>query len=217
MKLNIQDSKRFEIIGICLTVIGKFIFMDWLNYRLPFVAIAIIFWASYIFLKTRNNKKQLYDWGFRTDNFKDILKKVLPLGIFSVVVFPILGWYLGTLNITWHIIPILITYPIWGTIQQFLIMGLFAGNMQDFQDKKLSDKSVIILTAILFSSVHYPDKWLMFGTFILAIYYSFIYLKQRNLYVLGIFHGWLGALFYYTIVNRDPFLESFGNLLINHP
>ena len=26
---------------------------------------------------------------------------------------------------------------------------------------------------------------------------------------MGVFHGWLGAMFYYTVVNRDPFQEVF--------
>ncbi len=38
-------------------------------------------------------------------------------------------------------------------------------------------------------------------------------LRIRNVYVLGILHGWLGALFYYTVVDRDPFIEVFGKLM----
>jgi uncharacterized protein len=52
----------------------------------------------------------------------------------------------------------------------------------------------------------------MLGTFILALLYGYIYLRSRNLYVLGLFHGWLGALFFYTVVGRDPFAEVFGKL-----
>ena len=49
----------------------------------------------------------------------------------------------------------------------------------------------------------------MIGTFVLALLYSAVYLRERNLYALGLFHGWLGALFYYTVVGRDPFMEVF--------
>ncbi len=33
------------------------------------------------------------------------------------------------------------------------------------------------------------------------------------MYALGLFHGWLGALFYYTIVNQDPFADVFLKFL----
>ena len=52
----------------------------------------------------------------------------------------------------------------------------------------------------------------MMGTFILALLYTIVYLRERNLFALGLFHGWLGALFYYTVVGRDPFMEVFGQI-----
>lgn len=60
--------------------------------------------------------------------------------------------------------------------------------------------------------MHYPYYWLMIGTTILALLYGFIYLLSRNIFVMGVFHGWLGALFFYTVVGRDPFAEIFGKL-----
>lgn len=135
---------------------------------------------------------------------------VLPFGLLSVIAFICIGLYQSTINITWHIIPILILYPIWGTIQQFLLIALTAGNMQDIKGQKLNKGIIILLSALLFAAVHYPFGWLMAGTFGLAIFYGWIYLKERNIYVLGLFHGWLGGLFYYTILDRDPFLEMFG-------
>lgn len=68
---------------------------------------------------------------------------------------------------------------------------------------------------MLFGGVHYPSGWLMLGTFVLALFYGWIYLRERNVYVLGIFHGWLGGLFYYTVLDRDPFLETFGKLVVS--
>jgi hypothetical protein len=52
----------------------------------------------------------------------------------------------------------------------------------------------------------------MIATFFLAAVYGWVYWKERNLYVLGLFHGWLGGIFYYTVLGRDPFVEVFGNL-----
>ena len=186
--------------------------MDFLNRRFQFILTAIVFWSAYIIYQSHKNPGILKYWGFRIDNFKSVMKKVLPYGIIAIISFVCIGFYQQTINITWHIFPILILYPIWGIIQQFLLIALTAGNMQDFKGIHLPKGMIIIISSLLFAGIHYPFIWLVIGTFILAVFYGFIYLKERNIYVLGLFHGWLGGIFYYTVVGRDPFLETFGKL-----
>ena len=205
-----------EILAVILTALGKFIFMDYLNWRFPFVVVAIVFWLSYIIYRSRARDGIAKYWGFRTDNFKVVMRKVLPFGLLSVIAFITIGLYQNTINITWHIIPILILYPIWGIIQQFLLIALTVGNMQDLKGQKLNKGIIILFSAILFAGVHYPFIWLIIGTFILALFYSWIYLSERNIYVLGLFHGWLGGLFYYTVLQRDPFAETIGKIFKLH-
>jgi membrane protease YdiL (CAAX protease family) len=86
------------------------------------------------------------------------------------------------------------------------------GNMSDLKGEHLNNWAIILFSALLFSSIHYPFVWLMIGTFLLAIFYGFIYLRGKNIYALGLFHGWLAGLFYYTVVGRDPFLEMFNKI-----
>ncbi len=212
--VKISDKQRvLEILAVVFTAIGKFIFMDFLNWRLSYVVFAVISWAVYIIYKQKQSKGILKYWGFRIDNFIEALKLMLPFGLLSIVIFFIIGSCQDTVNVTWHIIPLLVTYPIWGSIQQFLTIGLIAGNLNELKNKRLSKLSVIFITALLFSVVHFPSIWLMVGTFLLALFYGYVYLKIKNIYAMGLFHGWLGALFYYTVVNRDPFQEVFLKLL----
>jgi membrane protease YdiL (CAAX protease family) len=209
----ISNKRRiFEIAAVVLTAIGKFIFMDELNWRFPFVVMAIICWVGYIIYRTRTEPGISKYWGFRTDNFITVMKKVLPFAIFSFIICICAGLFRDSLNISWHIIPILILYPIWGIIQQFLLIALTAGNMQDLNGQKMSKGTIIFISALLFGAIHYPYLWLMMGTFVLALFYGWIYLRERNIYVLGLFHGWLGGIFYYTLLNRDPYLEMFGKI-----
>ncbi|WP_299526342.1 CPBP family intramembrane glutamic endopeptidase [Winogradskyella sp.] len=205
--------KLLEILGVILTGIGKFVFMDYLNWRLPFVVVAILAWSFYVFYRYKKDSNVLNDWGFRWDNFKVVIRLMLPFAMVSVLLFLIVGYVQGTINLTWHIIPVLITYPIWGSIQQFLIIGLLAGNLKDLKKVKLKKNFIILLTAVFFSIVHFPSLWLMLGTFILALFYGYIYLKAKNIYALGLLHGWLGALFYYTVVDQDPFADIFLKIL----
>ena len=187
--------------------------MDVLNLRLPYIATAITGWLVYILYRKHQSPDILNYWGFRTDNFKQALKIVLPFGLMAIATFAIAGMVRDSINLTWHIAPVLLIYPVWGVIQHFLMMSLFAGNLQDAECIKLNKPAIAILTALLFAIVHFPYLWLVGGTFILALFYVFVFFKQRNLYVLGLFHGWLGALFFYMILNRDPWQEVFGLLL----
>ena len=207
-----NTTRKYEIAAVLLTGAGKFLFMDFLQWKLMFIIISIVGWTAYVIYRSKKSEDILSSWGFRTDNFKQVLNMLLPFGILSILAFFIVGYFLGTINLTWHIIPILLLYPIWGVIQQFLVISLVAGNLQDFKGNKLNDFLIILLTALLFGFIHYPYYWLILGTFILALVYGYVYLKARNVYVMGLFHGWLGGLFFYTIVGRDPFAEVFGKL-----
>ncbi len=211
---SISDRRRwFEILAVAVTGAGKFIFMDLLNYRFPFIIVSVVAWTVYIGFRSKNLKGIPEYWGFRTDNFKQVLRMVLPFGLVAVLLFFAVGLMQNSIHLTWHIVPILIIYPVWGIIQQFLVIGLVAGNLQDLDGILIPKGVVILVTALLFGLIHYPWYWLVLGTFILALFYGYVYLRCRNLYVLGILHGWLGGLFFYTIVGRDPFQEVFGRYL----
>jgi hypothetical protein len=187
--------------------------MDWLHWRLPFIITTIAGWILYVFIEEKRHPGRMKSWGFRLDNFIATVKLVLPFAVASVFIFLMTGMYLSRLNLNWHILPIMVLYPLWGTIQQFLLIGIVVGNLQGLQGSSVRTSGIVISSALLFGSLHYPYYWLMIGTFMLALFYGRIYIQQRNLFVLGLFHGWLAALFFYTVVDRDPFLEVFGNFL----
>ena len=48
------------------------------------------------------------------------------------------------------------------------------------------------------------------ATFVLELLIVPLYLWQRNLWPLGVLHGWLGGLFYLWVENRDLWVERFG-------
>lgn len=215
-KLISDKQRKYEITAVLFMGIGKIVFMDVLQWRLPFIIISVVAWSAYIVYQSSRVRYILQYWGFRVDNFKPVMFRILPFGVVSVIVFFIVGVQRETINLNWHIIPILILYPVWGIIQQFLVIGLVAGNLQDLKENRPNQFVILLVTALLFGIVHYPYYWLMAGTFVLALLYGFIYLKERNVYVMGLFHGWLGGLFFYTVVDRDPFVEVFGKLFQDH-
>lgn len=210
---RVSDRVRyFEIAAVIITAVGKVIFMDILEWRFLFITLVMVSWIVYIFLRSRQ-PGSLRSWGLRSDNFNNVIRLLLPFAVVAVTASFLIGYFRGTINLTWHIFPILILYPLWGTIQQFLVVSLVAGNLCDMQKRRLPIALVMLSTAALFGLAHYPYYWLMAGTFVLALFYVWVFLRVRNVFALGLFHGWLGGLFFYTVVDRDPFLEVFGALL----
>ena len=209
----IEDKQRwFEIIAMLVTGILKFVFVDWLNFKFLFVIIACLFWVGYIIIRTVQNKKVLAYWGFSSKYFMQCFRLtflILALPAMAFIVFGIFkGYEVNFLNL----FLILLLYPIWGIIQQFLMMGLLAGNLTDMRNVKIPKAFIILITSTVFSVVHYPSTMLIAGTFMLALLYTFIFLKWRNIYPLGLFHGWLGGLFYFFVLNRDPWVEFISML-----
>ncbi len=213
--LIISQNKRSvtEILMALLTGVGKLVFFDLLNQRLLFMAAVIIGWSTYSILRFKQNPGAFTEWGFRTSNTKKVSKMILPFALFGFISTLLCGYLLGTIQITWHVFPMLLFYPIWGTLQQFLIIGIISGNLQNLKGVDIAKWKIILITSSLFAVVHFPYMWLIGSTFLLSGFYTWIYLKERNLYVLGILHGWLGAIFFYAIMERDPFTEVFGFLM----
>ena len=207
-----NKRRRFEIIAAVLTGISKIVFVDVLDRKLYFIVSAILFWLIYVLIRQNQDKDLLKYWGFDWNTAPALFKKLLPAAIILVAIFYLIGYFRGVAILSWHILPILLLYPIWGVIQQFLVVGLVAGNLQDMAGRPFPEIFIVILTALLFGIVHYPSWFLIVGTFLLAIVYTIIYLRKRQLWVLGFYHGLLGCFFYFFTLGRDPWEEVFGIL-----
>jgi len=208
-----KDSQRFfEIIAAACTGIAKLIFVDLFDIKPVFVISAIFFWGTYIYIQSKKDAGLLQYWGFRKDNFKSQFLLLLPYALGCVVLFIGYAIYKSHPILNWHIIPVFLLYPIWGIIQQLLVVGLVAGNLKDQKKYTIPKYVIVFCTALLFGAIHYPSKMLMLATFLMAIVYTILYLKEKNIWVLGIYHGSLGALFYFLVLGKDPILEIIEKL-----
>jgi len=193
----ISNNRRYlEIIAVMLTGVGKIVFTNFLNQKLIFVVVTVLFWAGYIIIRISANKDLIKYWGLSRSNIHATLKIAGTIGIIFIILFIFYGILISDAQPGWSILLILLTYPIWGMIQQFLVMSLFAGNLRDLKGVKINYYVILVVTGILFSMVHYPSVPLIVATFVMAIFYAIIFLKYRNIIPLGFFHGILGGLFY---------------------
>ena len=68
----------------------------------------------------------------------------------------------------------------------------------------------MVTAALLFALVHVRDLRLAAGTLLLATALTPIWLRWRNVWPLGVCHGWLGGAYYHFVLGRDPWLELVG-------
>lgn len=205
--------RLFEIIAVVLTGIGKFVFMDWLQLKIVFIVAACLFWIGYVVYRKKQNKAATEYWGLTFDNFGKTLLELLPIALLLVLSFVLVGSYRGTNVLDWTIVPVLLLYPIWGVLQQFIIIGILATDLKDFKGNRLPELAVMLIVATVFGLVHYPHFLLIGATFLLALVYTKLFLRGRNLIALGAYHGWLGAFFYYTVLGRNTWNEVFVGLV----
>ena len=202
----------FEIACVLLTGISKLVFVDLLHEKFWFILITGVFWSSYIISRIALNRSLFEDWGFRKTGFWSSVK-ILIIPTIAVTLLSVgFGFQKNHLIVNWHIIPLMILYPVWGTLQQFLILTLFGDNLTKIISAKIPQLIIVILTATLFAIVHYPSVQLMAGTFFLALFYMLLFLRHRNLWALGLFHGWLACVFYFFALGRDPWIEFIGTI-----
>jgi hypothetical protein len=139
-----------------------------------------------VYFRHRRHPGILAYWGFRTDNFRKSFLQLLPLAMAAVLLFAAVGYATGKWVLSWHLLPVLLLYPVWGVIQQFLVVGLVAGNLQDYAGRRLPPVAGHGKYGGLVFGVHWPARLLVAGTFRAGPGLRTVYLRRRNLWTLGL-------------------------------
>jgi uncharacterized protein len=208
--LNADKVKWFEIFAVISTGILKFVFIDWLNMRAIYIVSICLFWLIYIYSKYKRNPQVIRQWGIQKQHFKKTFLYLLPFGLICVGGIGIYGYLYRVDIVTWHILPMLILYPFWGLIQQFIVAGLISGNLKAIENPRFSNYQIILLTSLFFSLVHYPSPFLMLFTFIMQWIFTTAFLRWKNIWPLGLYHGWIATFLLYIIMGRDLWVELFA-------
>lgn len=98
-----------------------------------------------------------------------------------------------------------LVYPLWGIAQQFLILSFINVRLMDLHWPGVL---IALVSAVAYMLLHYPDRWLMPATVVLGFAFSLLFQLEPNLIALGITHAWLGILYYYWIMGKDPIAEK---------
>ncbi|HMH43986.1 MAG TPA: CPBP family intramembrane glutamic endopeptidase [Pyrinomonadaceae bacterium] len=156
------------------------------------VAIPLAFAFVLVITSHFLRREGLHDLGFRFDNFLRAAKLlVLPMIVVAVLCVA-LGLVFGTRPdlLRWHperpLAGQLALGFAWGFVQQYVLQSFINRRAQIVWQKGLRS---VVLTAFVFSFLHFPNPWLMLVTFIGGLVWAFVYQRAPNLFALAISHS----------------------------
>ena len=200
----------FEITAVAITVLLKFILMDWLNWRVFYLSGAMLFWVSYIVVQLKTDREIVTLWGLRNQNLSKTVLFLAPFVLITIAASLIYNTLHGEQPFSWQFIMICILYPFWGMIQQFILLALVLRNLLEISQLKRNRYIAILLVATAFSLVHFPDFFLMVLTFFMELVFIMAYFRSRNLWAIGTAHGWIATFVLYFVLHRNLWSELFS-------
>lgn len=204
-----RTRARGEIAAVLATGALFLLFEEVLRQKALFIGLAIAFWGAYVLRRARAEPGTWKAWGFGRDGLRPSAHAAIAILAAGAGLAALAGALRGTLRLHWHVLPLLALYPVWGLTQHFMLQALVARNL----DRLGTPRPVLVATtAALFALAHVPDPVLVTATFLLAAAFTPVYLRWKNLWPLGIVHGWLGALAYFRMLGRDPVEELIQQL-----
>ena len=204
MATNAAASPR-EVAAVGATGAAHLVLTTWLNKQMVFTIAAILFWIGFVGVRVHRDRAVLRRWGFTGQGFRRSMAMLLPCGVAAAIAMLGYGLLAGTLVFSWRFFLLLAAYPAWGLVQQYLVVGLLAGNLRN--DGRLPAGVIIPVIAVLFAAIHLPSIPLVVVAGITAAITTSVYFKYGNLFALGLFHGWIGSLAYFFVLGRDPLAD----------
>jgi len=196
------STSWLEIFAVLATGLLYYVF-KYVGARSVFITSAVCFWMVFIYSRANNDSSVMDKWGFRGKNLAPCFLTATLLSVPILVAMAVFAASRGKLTFPAHAWILLALYPIWGIVQQFLVQALVVRNVAK-SGLTLSPATIVLIGATLFAMAHLNNLRLLLATFGLGLVFVPLYLRYRNLWPLGLYHGWLGTFFYFWVLHRDP-------------
>jgi len=158
------------------------------------VAIPIVFAFVLVISSHLLHGETLHDLGLRFDNFLRAMKLLaLPMLVVGLLCLG-LGLSFGTRPdlFRWHperaIAGQLVLGVGWGFVQQYVLQSFINRRAQIIWRKGAAS---VLVTALIFAVLHFPNPWLMLVTFIGGVVWAFVYQRAPNLFALALSHAFM--------------------------
>lgn len=143
--------------------------------------------AAGINFRHRETPRQI---GLRLDNFLEAAQPLALVTVIGAVVIFCLGWAFGSIHLGRRFVYQLLVLPLWGIEQQYGVQAIINRRWQTVFGK---GRRSVLMTAAMFSALHFPNPVLIAATFIAGLVWAAIYQRTPNLPALALSHALLSA------------------------
>ena len=172
-----------------------------------YIPVVVAGWGGYVGYRAATEPGTLADLGFTGQNLGRAVRDVGLVAGGAALAMAAYGASRGSLRVDAGLVPLLVLYPAWGLTQQMLVQGFVTRHLDA---AGLPALAVVPVSAAAFGSVHVPNWPLTAATTALGGAFAPLYLRDGNLWPLGVAHGALGALFYVWVLDQDPLADLGG-------
>ena len=173
-----SSAYRWEIAFVVLTGAGNFLLADWLDLQWVLVGAASLCWLGYVAVRASADRSVLAQWGITRQGFGRSMALLAPVLLLSVAGFAVYGALTGRMALHWHMLVVFLLYPLWGLVQQFLVVSLVAGNLE--RHTRLPRVGVVLLTAAVFAVAHAVYPALVAAAFFLALVTTTVFFRAHT-------------------------------------
>jgi hypothetical protein len=192
-----------EVSAAGLTAALHFVFYEILPGRGAFIVVTILAWLIYVASRIRREPSSLHEFGLSKRGLRGSSVASAVVLIVGASFCILVGLGRATLRFTPDMLILALLYPLWGLEQQLLVQGMVVRNLVP----RFSTAAVAAVAGVLFGLVHLPHLALAIATAVVGAVFALIFLRWRNIWALGVCHGWLGVFFYFWVLGRDPWLQ----------
>jgi hypothetical protein len=184
------------------------------SFHLLYILVTVAFWLVYVLLRFKANPRVLDDWGFTSRGLRVVAIRFGPPAAAALMACVLWGVFRGTARWNSRLLGLLLLYPLWGLVQQFLVTALLARNLTVWWSGTAGRAAAAATAILLFGMVHLPSMPLMALGLVLGLYCTLTYLQTQNLWLLGLFHGWFATLVYVFVLEQDPWTDVVSAALV---
>src|SRR5262249_26509203 len=156
----------FALFGVVVTV-ALTLHLQVERPNILFIIVVCLFWTGYVAFRVWQDKHVLGEWGFRKEGLAPTALICAGLFVIIATAFGFYSYFRGTLQFPWHTLILMLAYPFYGLMQQFLALAIVVRNLERIPALAGRKPLLVLLAASLFAVAHLNDGREMAGTFLL--------------------------------------------------